>query len=111
MHRYASRLTNRQKTRHDLVGITILYRQNFAVIARRYASHGVMHGGHDWDWAFEYVNIREYPPLLKRFRQPLLEYGGIKMRKVDVHIVLVRPTSSSLAHLLNHAAGHVIARG
>jgi len=52
----ASRLANRHKTRHDLVGVIVRGTNDFATIVRRYTAHIVVDGRQNWDRLFRHVD-------------------------------------------------------
>ncbi len=110
VHADAGALAHRIQALDDLVGLSVLGRNDLAVDVGRYAAHLVMDRRHDRNGFLGDVDIGEVVPDLVHRGQPLHDRLCTKVGHVEHHIVLVRTAASTFLDLLVHAPRDEVAR-
>ena len=106
MHRDARALTGGVQARND--GVVVL--QHLTVVVGGDASHRVVRGGHDRHRLGHGVDAEVRAGELGDVGKLRLEDLGTEVRAVEVDVVLVGSGTAPFEHLLDHAAGHDVAR-
>src|SRR5690606_30837315 len=110
VHRDARRLANRHQARHDRIGLTVLERDDLAVIVRRDPAHVVVDRGQHRDRLLRDIHAGEDLGRLGDARQALVDAVRAKMLQVQIDVILVRADAAAFADLDRHRAADDVAR-
>ena len=105
VHRHAGALAGGVQARDD--GVVV--RQHLGLHVGRDPAHRVVRGRHDRHRLDDGVDAEVGARELGDVRQLRLQHLGPEVRAVEQHVVLQRPGTAALGHLLHHAAGHDVA--
>lgn len=75
------------------------------------STHIVVDGGHNWSWLLRNIDICEDLGGLSNAWQSLVEDSRVEMVQMQIHVIFLRSTTSSLNNFHSHRSADYVSGG